>query len=64
MTITGQPAKSLLDSVLDAGSTRVDIGVAVLKKAQDITEQQGAAMVQMIEKSVSSVPSDSLDVYA
>jgi hypothetical protein len=64
MTITGQPAKSLLDSVLDAGSTRVEIGVAVLKKAQDITEQQGAAMVAMIEKSVSSVPSDGLDVYA
>jgi hypothetical protein len=66
MTLTGSPAVSLLDSVLDAQSTRVDIGVAVLKKAQDVTRQQGEAMVEMIEKSVQNPPSDftGLDVYA
>ena len=34
MTISNQPA-SLLDSILTAQTTREDLGVAVLKKAQD-----------------------------
>lgn len=49
MNVSSQPASSLLDSVLNAQSTRVDMGVAVLKKAQDIEKQQGAAMVQLLE---------------
>ena len=64
MTSSGQPAVSLLDSVLSAESTRVDIGVAVLKKAQDLTKQQGAAMVEMLEKSAATPDRPRLDVYA
>jgi hypothetical protein len=65
MTITGQPAMSLLDSVLNAESTRVDVGVAVLKKAQDAGKQQGEAIVNLLEAS-GGVPPDqpSLDVLA
>ena len=66
MNISGQPATSLLDSVLTAQSTRVDMGVAVLKKAQDLDKQEGAAMVQMLENA-SIKPGEKgqlLDTYA
>ncbi len=64
MTISGQSSVSLLDSVLSAETTRVDLGVAVLKKAQDVTKQQGAALVEMLEKSVPNDGGQRLDVYA
>lgn len=50
MNVSGQPSASLLDSVLNAQSARVDLGVAVLKKAQDVDQQTGAALVDMLEK--------------
>jgi hypothetical protein len=50
MNVSGQSASSLLDSVLKAQTTRVDMGVAVLKKAQDLDKQEGAAMIQMLEQ--------------
>ena len=49
MTISNAPT-SLLDSVLNAQTTQQDIGVAVLKKAQDTMKQEGEAMVQMLEQ--------------
>jgi hypothetical protein len=49
MTISNAPT-SLLDSVLTAQTTQQDVGVAVLKKAQDTMKQQGEAMVQMLEQ--------------
>jgi uncharacterized protein YutE (UPF0331/DUF86 family) len=55
-----------LDSVLTAQTTRVDIGVSMLKKAQDVEKQEGAALVQMLEKS-GVKPGESsalLDMYA
>jgi hypothetical protein len=64
MTISGQPALSLLDSVLNAESARVDIGVAVLKRAQDLTKQQGAALVEMLEQAGAAPDCPRLDVYA
>ena len=64
MTITGQPGTSLLDSVLNAESARVDIGVAVLKKAQDTDKQQGQAIVQLLESAVATPAKPGLDVYA
>lgn len=66
MNISGQPATSLLDSVLNAQTTRVDMGVAVLKKAQDLDKQEGAALVQMLENT-SLKPGENgrlLDTYA
>ncbi len=64
MTIRGQSPDSLLDSVLQAASTREQMDVEVLAKAQGITRQQGAAMVQMLEQA--AVPTDDhhLDTYA
>jgi len=66
MNITGQPATSLLDSVLNAQSTRVDMGVSVLKKAQDLQKQEGAALVDMLEKTgaQSGESGRLLDTYA
>lgn len=66
MNVSGQPATSLLDSVLKAQTTRVDMGVAVLKKAQDLEKQEGAALVQMLEQT-SVRPGENgqlLDTYA
>jgi hypothetical protein len=70
MTITGSAGPSLLQSVLDAPSGRVETNVALLKKAQDLAKQQGAAMVQVIEqagracsKCTSPAPG-TLDTYA
>jgi hypothetical protein len=64
MTISGQPATSLLGSILNAEQTRVDAGVSVLKKAQDAAKQQGAAMIQMLEESAPQPVGQRLDVYA
>lgn len=65
MNISGQPPTSLLDSVLKAQSTQVDIGVALLKKAQDTEKQQGAALIDMLEKAAPEVQAEyHLDTYA
>jgi hypothetical protein len=66
MTITGQPGTSLLDSVLNAESARVDIGVAVLKKAQNADKQQGEAIVQLLESAGAQAQNSqgNLDAYA
>lgn len=64
MTITGQPAMSLLDSVLSAENSRVDVGVSVLKMAQDAGVQQGEAIVQLLEASGNPAATSGLDAYA
>ena len=55
---------SLLDSVLKSESTGVEISVAMLKKAQDTTKQQGEAMIKMIETAGFSPDGQHLDTYA
>ncbi|MEI6395119.1 MAG: putative motility protein [Verrucomicrobiota bacterium] len=64
MTITGQPAMSLLDSVMAAETTRVDVNVGVLKKAQDAEKQQGEAVVKLLEAAGAPPTRAGLDVYA
>ena len=64
MTITGQSGTSLLDSVLNAETARVDMGVAVLKKAQNADQQQGEAIVNLIESAGAQAPPPALDVFA
>jgi len=64
MNITSRPAASLLDSVLNAQSTQVDIGVTMLKKAQDAAKQQGEAMVKMLEQTAINPDGRHLDTYA
>lgn len=63
MNVSAAGNNSLLESVLDAESTRVEIGVAVMKKAQDLQEQQGQAMISLLEKSAPPA-NGRLDVYA
>ena len=55
---------SLLDSVLSADKTRVDVGVAVLKKAQDAGKQEGEALVKLLEVSGDTQARPGLDAYA
>ena len=66
MTISNSTT-SLLDSVLTAQTTQQDIGVTMLKKAQNAMKQQGEAMVQMIEQA-GAQPTDTskplLDTHA
>jgi hypothetical protein len=56
---------SLLDSVLNAENTRAEVGVAVLKKAQNVEKQQGEAVVNLLE-AAGALPArpGSLDVFA
>lgn len=63
MNISGS-ASTLLDSVLNAEATRVEAGVAVLKKAQDVQEQQGEAMVKLIEQAGATPGQQSFSAYA
>ncbi len=66
MMISGQTPTSLLDSVLQAQTTQVDMGVAVLKKAQDSMTQEGEALVKMLEQTsvTPGVQGRLLDTYA
>ena len=63
MTISGNPT-SLLESVLSAQRVQTEIGVTMLKKAQDQATQQGEAMIHLLENipGPSAVPL--LDTYA
>lgn len=64
MTIKDQAPRSLLDSVLSAENTRVDINVAALKKSQDAEKQQGEAIVELLEMSGNPSARPSLNVFA
>lgn len=66
MTISNGPT-SLLDSVLTAQTTQQEMGVSVLKKAQDAMTQEGQAIVQMLERAGAQAPQATkplLDTYA
>jgi hypothetical protein len=60
MNISGQPSVSLLQSVLDAASARHEMAVAVVDKAQEIQQQQGEAIVDLLEQAGTPL----LDAYA
>lgn len=64
MTISNSSSTRLLESALSAEQTREEMGVAVLAKAQDLTRQQGAAMVKLIENAGAPVQNGHLDAYA
>ena len=63
MTVSNQPS-SLLDSVLNAETNQQNVGVTVLKKAQDQVKQQGQAMVKLLEQAGMSADGSKLDTYA
>ena len=50
MTIQGSSTVQLLQSAMDARKTREDVSVAMLEKAQNLMQQQGDAMVQLLEE--------------
>lgn len=64
MTVSSQSAGTLLDSVLNAQTTQAEIGVSVLKKAQDVEKQQGQAMISMLEQAGAPAYDGHLDAYA
>jgi len=65
VNISSQSTTNLLESVLKAQSTQSEIGVTMLKKAQDVETQQGQALISMLEQA-GATPADNghLDVYA
>lgn len=67
MTVSQSLGSPLLESVLRAQSARSDASVAMLAKAQEVTRQQGAAMVDLLEQAQVDPrgPADfHLDAYA
>ena len=62
MTISN--STSLLDSMMTADAAQQDAGVAILRKAQDVTKQEGEAMVNMLEQIGPQAVAGRLDVYA
>ena len=64
MTISGSTASTVLSSVANAEAAATEVGVAVLKKAQDQIKQQGEALLKMIEQTPNGSNGQRLDVYA
>ena len=63
----GPAAGSYYDNVLQTQAMRQEMGVSLLKKSQDVTKQQGEAMVQMLEQAGQCQSCESghtLDTYA
>jgi hypothetical protein len=54
---------SLISGALAAQNTGVEIGIATLKKTNDIAKTEGAALVQMIEDAM-QLSERLLDTYA
>ena len=55
---------SLLASALASQTTPVEVGIATLKKSNDIAKQEGEAIIQMLEESLAPVTPHLLDTYA
>ena len=64
MTISGSTASTVLGNVANADGAATEVGVAMLKKAQDQMKQQGEALVKMIEQTPNGSDGQRLDVYA
>ena len=64
MSITGQPAMSLLNSVLIAENIRAEVGAAILDKAKDLETQQSKTVIALLEASGSPDSSAGLNIYA
>ena len=64
MTISGSTAATVLSNVANAESAATEVGVAVLRKAQDQMKQQAEALLKMIEQTPNGSDGQRLDVYA
>ncbi len=57
-------AVSLLAGSAALQSVSREAGLAVLKKTNDIAQQEGSALIQMMEESLPQANQGQLDVYA
>ena len=64
MTISGSTASTVLSSMTNAEGAAAEVGVAMLKKAQDQMKQQGEALIKMIEQTPNGSDGQRLNVYA
>ena len=65
MTISSSTSPVAAGSIANAAESQTQVGVALLKKAQDQMKQEGAALVKMIEQSgPASSGYQPLDTYA
>ncbi len=55
---------SFLASAMASQTTAVEIGIATLKKSNDVARQEGEAIIQMLEDSLDQMPPPLLDTYA
>ena len=64
MTISGSTASTVLSNVANAEGAAAEVGVAMLKNAQDQMKQQGEALIKMIEQTPNGSDGQRLNVYA
>jgi len=55
---------SMLANSIALQSVSLKVGVAVLEKTNDIAVQQGNALIQLMEESLSQTNEHALDIYA
>ena len=63
MNVSGSSIAQLVSALEPPAAGKDGVAVAMLAKANDQTRQQGAALIQMIEKSAIA-PTGRLDAYA
>jgi type 1 fimbria pilin len=64
MTISGSTAATVLSNVANDEGAATEVGVAVLKKAQDQIKQQGEALIKLMDQTPNGSEGQRLDVYA
>ena len=55
---------SVLSGAIAAQNTGTDIGVAMLRKTNDVAKLEGEALVRMLEESLPQPDGRLLDIYA
>lgn len=53
---------SLVSITLSSANVNTDIGMALLSKSLEATDETGAAMIEMLEKSVNPMVGQNIDI--
>ena len=53
---------SLASITLSSANVNTDIGMALLSKSLEATDEKGAAMIEMLEKSVNPMVGQNIDI--
>lgn len=53
---------SLASITLSSANVNTDIGMALLSKSLEATDETGAAMIEMLEKSVNPIVGQNIDI--